>query len=219
MGSGSKYASDSIWNNYGNFGGRYSNQSPWNSYASDAPVFVDDDGNLYGYLTANRYNPQRTNIKLYVTLTDLSEVNTNDPESVADRLCVAGSKGTQQRAEFLTGSGVKLSLCKSDPNALLSHRALSLPVRSAYVLRRPLKLPIVPTDIFSTAPPWSPRLSCHRTRTFRRRAATSTRNGTACANPCDDRTKREKFSQRLHIGPRIRPPRRNTTRSQMTRNS
>ena len=55
-------------------------------------------------------------------------------------------------------------------------------------------------------------------RTFRRRAATSTRNGTACANPCDDRTKREKSAQRLHIGPRIRPSRRNTTWSQMTRN-
>jgi len=33
-------------------------------------VIVDDDGNFYGYLTANRFHPQRTRIKLYVTLTD-----------------------------------------------------------------------------------------------------------------------------------------------------
>ena len=44
-------------------------------------------GNFYGYLTANRSNPQRTRIKLYINLTDLWETITNDPESVADRLC------------------------------------------------------------------------------------------------------------------------------------
>jgi hypothetical protein len=84
---GSKYSSDSIWNKYGNFGSRYSNQSPWNKYASDPPAIVDRDGNFYGHLTASPYNPQRTRIKLYVALTDLWEEITNDPESVADRLC------------------------------------------------------------------------------------------------------------------------------------
>ena len=84
---GSKYASDSIWNKYGNFGSRYSNESPWNKYASDPPAIVDKDGNFFGYFTANQYNPKRTKIKLYVSLTDLWEEVTNDPEAVADRLC------------------------------------------------------------------------------------------------------------------------------------
>jgi hypothetical protein len=60
---GSKYASESIWNKYGNFGSKYSNESPRNKYASEPPVIVDKDGNFYGYLTANQYNPQRTRIK------------------------------------------------------------------------------------------------------------------------------------------------------------
>jgi hypothetical protein len=84
---GSKYNSDSIWNKYGNYGSRYSNQSPWNKYASDPPAIVDKEGNFYGYLTANQYNPKRTRIKLYVQLTDLWEEITDDPEPVADRLC------------------------------------------------------------------------------------------------------------------------------------
>ena len=84
---GSKYNSDSIWNKYGNFGSRYSNQSPWNQYASQPPVIVDKDGNFYGYLTASKYNPKRTTIRLYVQLTDLWEEITDDPEPIADRLC------------------------------------------------------------------------------------------------------------------------------------
>jgi hypothetical protein len=84
---GSKYASDSIWNRYGTFGSRYSDQSPWNKCATDPPVIVDNDGNFYGYFTANKYLPKRTNIKLYVALTDLWESITDDPMSVADQLC------------------------------------------------------------------------------------------------------------------------------------
>lgn len=84
---GSKYNGDSIWNKYGNYGSKYSNQSPWNKYASEPPAIVDKEGNFYGYLTANSYNPKRTRIKLYVQLTDLWEEITDDPEPVADRLC------------------------------------------------------------------------------------------------------------------------------------
>lgn len=84
---GSKYNNDSIWNKYGSYGSRYSNHSPWNTYASEPPVIVDKDGNFYGYLTANQYNPKRTRIKLYVQLTDLWDEITDDPEPVADRLC------------------------------------------------------------------------------------------------------------------------------------
>ena len=84
---GSKYNSDSIWSKYGNYGSKYSNQSPWNRYASEPPAIVDKEGNFYGYLTANQYNSKRTQIKLYVQLSDLWEEITDDPEPVADRLC------------------------------------------------------------------------------------------------------------------------------------
>ena len=84
---GSKYNGESIWNKYGNYGSKYSNQSPWNRYASEPPAIVDKDGNFYGYLTANKYNAKRTKIKLYVQLADLWEEITDDPDSIADRLC------------------------------------------------------------------------------------------------------------------------------------
>ena len=84
---GSKYASESIWNKYGNFGSKYSNESPWNRYASAPPAIVDKGGNFFGYLTANQYNPKRTKIKLYVTLTDLWGEVTDEPEAVSDKLC------------------------------------------------------------------------------------------------------------------------------------
>lgn len=84
---GSKYASDSIWNKYGNYGSRYSSYSPWDKYASSPPAIVDREGNFYGYLTADKYHPKRTTIRLYVQLTDLWEAITDDPEPVADRLC------------------------------------------------------------------------------------------------------------------------------------
>jgi hypothetical protein len=84
---GSKFMPDSIWNKFGNFGSKFSNQSPWNRFALDPPVIVDNAGNFYGHLTANRFNPKRTQINLYVTLSDLWEAITDDPESIADRLC------------------------------------------------------------------------------------------------------------------------------------
>lgn len=84
---GSKYAGQSIWNKYGEFGSRYSSESPWNQYASNPPVIVDREGDFYGYLTANKSNPQRTRIPLYVALTDAWEKVTDDPMAIADQLC------------------------------------------------------------------------------------------------------------------------------------
>jgi hypothetical protein len=59
---GSKYALESIWNEYGMYGSKYSAYSPWNPYASDPPIIVDPDGNAYGLLTVNKFNPNRTHI-------------------------------------------------------------------------------------------------------------------------------------------------------------
>jgi hypothetical protein len=84
---GSKFNSDSIWNKFGNFGSRFSDESPWNPYASQPPVIVDKDGNFYGYLTANRFTQKRTTMAGLVSLTNLWEEITDDPDAVSDRLC------------------------------------------------------------------------------------------------------------------------------------
>lgn len=67
---GSRYSSNSIWNPYGDYGSKYSDYSPWNSYASYPPVIVDSYGNFYGYFTANKYNSERTTIPALVELLD-----------------------------------------------------------------------------------------------------------------------------------------------------
>jgi len=51
--SGSRYSSESIWNHYSEYGSRYSTYSACNPYASDPPVIVDGNGNAYGRLTLN----------------------------------------------------------------------------------------------------------------------------------------------------------------------
>jgi hypothetical protein len=52
---GSKYSSTSIWNSYSNWGSEYSSTSATNSYASNPPAIVDSRNNIVGYLTANKY--------------------------------------------------------------------------------------------------------------------------------------------------------------------
>src|ERR1700751_63241 len=46
--SGSRYSSESIWNKYGDFGSAYSSFGVCNPYATDPPVIVDHEGNYYG---------------------------------------------------------------------------------------------------------------------------------------------------------------------------
>lgn len=52
---GSIYSSFSIFNRYGNYGSRYSALSPYNIYSSTPPKILDENGNLIGYLSANKY--------------------------------------------------------------------------------------------------------------------------------------------------------------------
>ena len=59
---GSKFKTDSIWNQFGTYGSKFSSESPWNQFASSPPVIVDSDGNFYGYMTASRTNAKRTKI-------------------------------------------------------------------------------------------------------------------------------------------------------------
>ena len=75
---GSKYNSQCIWNQYGQYGGKYSNTSPFNPHASNPPVLVDEDGNFYGYFTANKYHTKRTNNKLALFIIEYWEMIAND---------------------------------------------------------------------------------------------------------------------------------------------
>jgi len=67
---GSPYNSESIWNRYGTWGSPYNPASPWNKYSLSAPVVVDNDGNFYGYFSANPYINKRTKITWLVWLLD-----------------------------------------------------------------------------------------------------------------------------------------------------
>lgn len=58
---GSSYSADSIFNQYSEYGSPYSNESACNPYANDPPVIVDQDGQFYGRLTLNAYHPQASN--------------------------------------------------------------------------------------------------------------------------------------------------------------
>jgi hypothetical protein len=84
--AGSKYNSDSIWNRYGDVGSKYSPNSPWNKYAASAPVIVDNSGNFYGYLTANRFMSGRTYIAPLNQLTDFV-AETDDLDKARDLYC------------------------------------------------------------------------------------------------------------------------------------
>jgi hypothetical protein len=57
---GSAYSTTSVLNHYGEFGSKYSMYGACNPYASDPPVIVDGAGQFYGRLTVNQYNPQQT---------------------------------------------------------------------------------------------------------------------------------------------------------------
>lgn len=56
--NGSAYSSTSIWNHYSDFGSAYSAHGACSRYAQDPPVIVDQDGKFYGRLTLNEYHPQ-----------------------------------------------------------------------------------------------------------------------------------------------------------------
>lgn len=64
--AGSRYSSESIWNKYGEFGSPYSTYSVCNAYATDPPVIVDHEGNYYGRLTLNQYRVEIASGRQYI---------------------------------------------------------------------------------------------------------------------------------------------------------
>lgn len=55
---GSPYATDSIWNQYGRYGSPYSSYSPCNPNAASPPVVLDADWAFQGRLTLNSRHPK-----------------------------------------------------------------------------------------------------------------------------------------------------------------
>ena len=65
---GSPYSSNSIMNQYSNYGSDYSDYSPFNKYATHAPWIVDRYGNSYGRLSVNKYASGVTNDSYKIAL-------------------------------------------------------------------------------------------------------------------------------------------------------
>jgi hypothetical protein len=82
---GSPYGSSSIFNEYGPYGSPYSSTSPWNPNASNPPVIVDNDGQSYGYFTANTANPKRKQIVWIVWLLDHSDYVFKNLDTVREK--------------------------------------------------------------------------------------------------------------------------------------
>ena len=83
---GSDVSSDSIWNDVGTFGSDVSPYSPWDDVSQDAPIIVDNDGNSYGYFSANDVHHDRTRIGWLVAILDYYE-STNDLDKTREKMC------------------------------------------------------------------------------------------------------------------------------------
>lgn len=68
---GGKFGKYSIWNKYSDYGDGYSRYSAFNKYASNPPLIVDDNGEIFGYLTEDKYQTDGyTILELYAFLVD-----------------------------------------------------------------------------------------------------------------------------------------------------
>ncbi len=68
---GGKYGENSIWNKYGDYGSKYGQYSAFYKYASNPPLIVDDNGEIFGYLTEDKFQTDGyTILELYAFLVD-----------------------------------------------------------------------------------------------------------------------------------------------------
>jgi hypothetical protein len=66
---GNEYNSDSVWNDYSDYGNEYSSQSAMNDSASEPPVLLKD-GEVVGKLTTNDYEYEGVNPKVLKEVCD-----------------------------------------------------------------------------------------------------------------------------------------------------
>jgi hypothetical protein len=83
---GNKYNTNSIWNSYGTYGNKYNDLSPWNEYAAYPPVLLDQQGNFYGYFTRNKYKNKRADFKLVTTIYTYYDLIAKDVKAWYDKL-------------------------------------------------------------------------------------------------------------------------------------
>lgn len=74
---GSKYNSNSIWNEYGSYGSERQ-YSPFNEYALNAPIVVDEEGNFYGYFTVNEYKKPKADFSLAMMIYKFHDLMCSD---------------------------------------------------------------------------------------------------------------------------------------------
>ena len=68
---GSEVSANSIWNPASSFGDQSSTLSPWNELGTRAPAIRDPNGNFYGYLSRNISHMRRTDLTVFQALLDL----------------------------------------------------------------------------------------------------------------------------------------------------
>lgn len=67
---GSTSSRTSIWNRNCPFGGSRGPYSPFNKQTLTPPVLVDDEGNFYGYMTANEQMEKRSQAEIVILICD-----------------------------------------------------------------------------------------------------------------------------------------------------
>ena len=89
FGAGSAFKSDSIFNEFGQFGSEFSSSSPWNEFSSsnDVPVLVDRQGGFYGYFTINEFRSDA--VDFTSNLAEMHDIADGDLEVVQKLLCRA----------------------------------------------------------------------------------------------------------------------------------
>lgn len=83
---GSTFSDRSIWNQFGDYGGTFSDTSPWNQFANHPPVIVDQDGNFYGYFTANRFHEKRCEMESVLFLVENYKWVIENLDAVRDKM-------------------------------------------------------------------------------------------------------------------------------------
>lgn len=80
---GSEYSSVSIWNEYSNYGSEFGSESPWNEFSSNGPKIVDRDGNYYGRFSINSISGYSNSEKLK----EIYELLNGDLKKIRDVFC------------------------------------------------------------------------------------------------------------------------------------
>ena len=71
---GSKYNQNSIWNDSGIYGSKFSTYCPWDPSSNYPPVVLDKERRFYGYFTVNKYQDERAEFQLALTIYEFHDL-------------------------------------------------------------------------------------------------------------------------------------------------